>query len=276
MQDLQPVSPRQAKIVLSLLSLLSCSAMGQSSADSRISIDNLVHTDRKIRFDLRNNSNSAITFMQLRTEAACPDGTVVPTGGWGTDALWTIAAGEDGELFAPVRVEPMLAGSLRQMEYIRSSVWNSAAGECEPSRFKDFTVIFEDGIGVGQPELVAEQLAKRRLQAETLKQWAGELHALLDADDPAAALKELRQRLDGDYDDSQMKQLTEDESERLIMNREIRQVVDRQFVSVRRLNEPFERARQRVERMVGFFDRLESLLKEQSRSTGVASLRPMP
>lgn len=86
MQDWQLASPRKAKIVLSLLGLLSCSAMGQSSADSRIWIDNLVHTDRKIRFDLRNNSSSAVTFMQLRREAACPDGTVVPTGSWGTDA----------------------------------------------------------------------------------------------------------------------------------------------------------------------------------------------
>jgi hypothetical protein len=268
MEDWQLLKLRMTGTVLALMGSLVCPVTGQSSADSRFSIVNLVHTDREIRFELQNNSNSAITFMQLRLEAACPDGTAVPVGGWGADALWTIAAGEDGELFAPVRIEPTLAGGLRPMEYPRSSVVNSQAGACEASRFKDFTVIFEDGVGGGHPELIALQLAKRRLQAETIRKWAGELHALLNADDPTTALKALRARLDVDYDDSQMNQLTEEESERLIMSREIRQVVDRQFISIRRLNESVETARRRVERMVGFFDRLESLLREQSRPIG--------
>ena len=48
------------------------------------------------------------------------------------------------------------------------------------------------------------------------------------------------------------------------MNRNIRQVIDQQFIQIRRMNEPTEAARQRVERMVGFLERLAQLLAQQS------------
>jgi hypothetical protein len=255
---------RRVLMALALTGAWACSVTGQSAPDPRISIVNLVHTDRRIRFELRNNYSSPITFWQLRLEAACPDGSVAAAGGWGSDALWTIAAGADAELFAPVSIESILPGGLRQFEFPRPLDVFSQAGECDASKFKDLTVIFADDTGVGLPELIASQLAKRRLLAETLQQWMGQIHDLLSADDPAAALKVLRARLDDEHEDFQVKRLREDDTERLIMNRQIRQVIDPQFLQMRRMNETTEAARQRVERMVGFLDRLAELLPRQS------------
>jgi hypothetical protein len=245
-------------------------AAGQSIPDQRISVLNLVHTARQIQFEVQNNYTSAITFWQLRLHAACPDGSVAGAGGWESDALRTIAAGEDAGLFAHMPIQPIAPGARREFSFVRdlgvltlqsSRIGAPEARDCDPSEFQDLTVIFADGTGAGSADLIAAHLAERHTQSETLKQWIGPLHDLLNADDPVGGLQRLRRRLDEEYEDCDGRVLRQDKLVRCgIMNREVRQLVNEQINQIQGANERPEAARKRVERMVGFWDRFEDLL----------------
>lgn len=234
---------------------------GQSNPEPRVLVFNLVHTARQIRFEVHNNYTSAVTFWQVRLHAACPDGTMAEAGGWSSDALRTIAAGSDTDLFAPLLILPIAPGGWRQFSFPRPVDVSSVAGDCDLSEFKDLTVIFADGTGDGPAELIAAHKAERHLRSETLKHWIGPIRDMLNADDPVAALKHLRARLDEEYDDCEGRPLRDDEFVRCgVMNRELRQSITEQINQSRRVGEPSESAHDRLERMVGFWDRFEGLL----------------
>jgi hypothetical protein len=240
-----------------------------------VSVVNLEHTARQIRFEVHNVYTSAITFWQVRLQAACPDGTMVEAGGWSFDSLRTMAAESDADLFDPAPITPIAPGDRRQFSFVRPLDVASAAGDCDASEFKDLTVIFADGKGVGPAELIAAQLSERHTQSQTLKHWIGPIHEMLNTEDPIAALKHLRALLDEEYDDCEGRPLRDDEMVRCgHMNRALRWSVTEQINQMRRIGDSPESTHEKLERMVLFWTRFQELLAQQSLPDKKASQAP--
>ncbi|MBZ5583934.1 MAG: hypothetical protein LAQ30_17320 [Acidobacteriia bacterium] len=238
-------------------------AAGQPAPEQRISVLNLVHTARQIRFEVQNNYTSAITFWQLRLQARCPDGKLAEAGGWSSDALRTVAAGADGDLFAPLPIPPIAPGGRREFSFIRPLDVGSEAGDCDASEFKDLSVIFADGTGAGPAEVIKAHMAERHIQSETLKGWISPLRGIVNAGDPVAELRLIRARLDDEYEDCEGRPLRDDELVRCgVMNRELRGGVIDLINQMRRTNGQSESAHERLERMAGFWERFQSLLAQ--------------
>lgn len=249
-----------------LLAVAGC-AVGQTSSDTRFSLDGYSEDAKLIRFTIQNNHTSPITFYQVRLQAKCSDGAAVEAGGWSFDTTRTRAAQPDLGEFAPIKIEAIDPGSSHRFEFIRPldvSIFKSGqAAEtitCQPSTLEDFTAIFADGAGSGVRELIDKQFGIWQAQQNELKHWLGPLHDLRASQDTNAAIESLRDSLTHEYDDCEDRPLADGELTRCQINREVWHQVNglRQ-----RLQSSPQGGGAAVVRLAEYWDRVVEILEQQ-------------
>lgn len=218
---------QQVRRIVFLLAVAAC-AIGQTDPDSRVSLYGYSEDANRIRFTVQNHNNVPITFYQVRHQAQCSNGTVVEAGGWGFDSTRTRAGQPDLKKFAPLQIETIDPGEIHKFEFIRPvevsvvsvSGRSTNTDTCQPSTLKDFTAVFSDGTAVGVREVIEKQFATWRAQHKELKRWLSG-QELPPSQDQRSAIKDLRDRLNEEYDDCEDRALPETKIARCQINREI-------------------------------------------------------
>jgi hypothetical protein len=252
--------------VVFLLTVAAC-AIGQTEADSRLSLSGYSEDANRIRFTVQNHNSVPITFYQVRLQSQCSDGTVVEAGGWGLDSTRTRAGQPDLREFALLQIETIDPGQIHKFEFVRPVEVSKASfnGQstktetCQPSTLKDFTAIFSDGSAVGVREVVEKQFAIWRAQQQEVKRWLSGQELPL-TQDSRSTIKSLRDRLNAEYDDCEDRTLQETKVAQCQINREIYHQVNNVWQQMR--SSP-DAAVDFVPHLMTYWGRVSSLLEQQ-------------